>query len=118
MVQAHHVHSQTPKPSNKWLALTNEQRLALIRGFFLPSALEVRGLEVVIAPFKGASPGWTGEYLRHLEEGLRVHLGEPLEVYCEQQKDQNKPRDPVQRQKVQAWVEARRAMKLQGGHAQ
>ena len=115
MVETHHILDQTPKPSRKWLALSDEQRLALIRSFLLPSALEVRGIEVIVAPPGGASPGWTGEYLRHSEWWLRVHLGEPLEIYCEQQKDQNKPRDPIHRQRIIDWLDARKKVKEQAG---
>ena len=117
MVQTHHIHDQTPKPSKKWLALSDEQRLVLIRSFFLPSALEVHGVAVFVVLPGGSSPGWKGEYLRQLEKGLRTHLGEPLEVYCEQQKDQNKPRDPIHRQRIIDWLDARKVIKEQAGHA-
>lgn len=57
--------------------------------------------------------GAIGSLLRDLEKYLRNCTGEPLEVYCQGRVDQNKPRSPVQRQKIKAWLSTREAMKKQ-----
>ena len=121
MVQAHHVHSTTPKPSPGWGSLSDEERLRLVRRvaktYMRIRVMAVRGIEVLVQPPPRAV-GYGGSQLRCLEVWLRQHVGEPLEVYCETQRDQNKPRHPDQRRKIQAWVEARQAIKIQRRGAQ
>ena len=116
MVLANHIHDATPRPSQEWLGLSDMARTTAVIGTWARWAtpicklVRVEGVTVILHPLDG-EPGLRGQLLRSLEGTLR-HDAEPLELYCETQKDQNKPRDPAQRQKIQAWVEARQAIKI------
>ena len=125
MVQAHHIHSPTPKPSQEWVALSLEEKMARIHPAMANFAIQnfmvidfARDIVVSIMVHAPMESGQLGNALRRLESHLREQTGEPLEVYCEQRRDQNKPRNPEQRQKIQAWVEARKAIKIEGRNAQ
>ena len=80
--------------------------------------VRVDGLQIIVRPSSEDGPGRRGHLLRALENGLRYFLNEPVEVYCEMEKDQNKPRDPAQRQRIMDWLEARKAIKERGASAQ
>ena len=123
MVQANHVHSPTLSPSQRWLGLSDMARTAKVIGTWARWAspacqlVRVAGMQIILQPLGIDDAGLRGQVLRSLENNLRDNA-EPLELYCESLKDQNKPRDPAQRQKIQAWVEARKAIKIEGRNAQ
>ena len=124
MVQAHHVHSTTPKPSERWMRSSDVQRfhrLLLCREAASDARFEitrVHGVEVIVKPRAPLEAGMLGMALRDYEGTVRRVLDEPVEIYCDSQRDQNKPRHPDQRRKIQAWVEARQAIKIQRRDAQ
>lgn len=131
MVQARYIHDQTPKPSQEWLILTDVQRLALVRSVESLNAwitkrrwvtptfyfIKVEGIEITVKSIMQDDSGRRGERLRSIELMLRNVIQEPLELYCERQDDQNKPRDPVHRQRIMEWLQARKLIKLEAGVA-
>ena len=114
MVQANHIHCETPRPSLLWLSRSDQENLAIVQKLCL-AALEVHGIEIIVGWHNGPDQGLTGQNLRNLECSLRIRLEEPIEVYCELRKDQNQPRDPLTREKIIGWLRARERMKMNGG---
>lgn len=126
MVQTNHTNSPTPRLSERWRRVTpSTQEARIIAICWNPNRLDtayfrrnckfvsVQGPEVKVRIIGELEEGAVGDLLRNLEQYLRRHIREPLEVYCESRADGNKPRDPIQRQKIRDWLSARRELKQQ-----
>lgn len=97
-----------PPVSPQWKALTDDERLAMVEEFLVvfretsnlsPEDLAARQIDrqVRVSFTVGARipPADKSVLMRKLERSLRQSLGEELEAYVEEMRDQNKIRRPV-----------------------
>ena len=120
MVQHDHIWNETPEVSDAWRELSASERRARVEGAIATQAAAY-GVDEVILPYEatvyrqsGAAEEQTGDdgaLLLDIEAHVRAVLGEPIELYYRQRRDENKPR--MSREIILDWNERREQMRHQ-----